>query len=97
MDKNLFIYSMMLELTRTNNPLYELPKNKNVKIDSNMNYYFQGYKDELMELFTIQNEYSFLNAIEELEQANLLTNVDINNSDIQLYPLLYSIDENEKR
>ena len=67
------IYSMMLELTRTNNPLYELPKNKNVKIDSNMNY-----------------------AIEELEQANLLTNVDINNSDIQLYPLLYSIDENER-
>ena len=90
------IYSMMLELTRTNNPLYELPKNKNVKIDSTMNYYFQGYKDELMELFTIQNEYSFLNAIEELEQANLLTNVDINNSDIQLYPLLYSIDENER-
>lgn len=34
------IYLMMLEFIRINNLLYELFKNKNVKIDLNMNYYF---------------------------------------------------------
>ncbi|MBE5674746.1 replication initiator protein A [Staphylococcus sp. SS35] len=90
------IYSMMLELTRTNNPLFDLPKNKNVLIDSNMNYYFRGHKEELMDLFKIQNEYRFKCAIKELKQAELIGDVHVKNSNIKLYPLLYSVEENER-
>lgn len=90
------IYAMMLELSRSNNPMFDLPKDGRVKVDSKMHFYFEGKKKELMDLFTIKNNDKFEDALNELREVDLLTVMFSDDGNYKLYPLLYYVEENER-
>ena len=90
------VYAMMLELTRSHQPFLETPKSEHVKIDSQMRYYFSGIEHELMQLLTIKNQQKFEHALEELNQADLLTYMLCSDYTLELYPLLYQVEPYER-